>query len=215
MKMRAVAVAVAMLAISTTGAKAANLLIDGGFEGGTDPGVFTTYYAGDTGLTGWTIDGGSVDHIGTYWISAEGGRSLDLSGYTAGSIHQDFATQIGKQYNVSFSLAGNPDNPSDPIKNLDMGIDTGLTLFPHSYSFDTTGHSDAAMGWETITFSFIADTNLARIFFTSLNDNPYGPALDNISVSAVPLPAALPLFFSGLAGLGLFGRRRRKATVSA
>jgi hypothetical protein len=37
-----------------------------------------------------------------------------------------------------------------------------------------------------------------------------GPALDDASVTAVPLPAALPLFASGLVGLGWLSRRRRK-----
>ncbi len=32
-------------------------------------------------------------------------------------------------------------------------------------------------------------------------------------VSAVPLPAALPLFLSALAGLGLMGWRRKRATA--
>ena len=33
---------------------------------------------------------------------------------------------------------------------------------------------------------------------------------DNVSVNAVPLPTALPLFATGLVGLGLLSRRRRK-----
>ena len=43
-------------------------------------------------------------------------------------------------------------------------------------------------------------------------------ALDNVSVSAVsatPLPAALPLFATGLGALGLLGwRRKRKASAA-
>ena len=46
-------------------------------------------------------------------------------------------------------------------------------------------------------------------------DNPgdYGDNIGGVSLSvqAVPLPAALPLFLSALAGLGFFGRRRSKA----
>jgi hypothetical protein len=42
-------------------------------------------------------------------------------------------------------------------------------------------------------------------------------AIDNVVVSdaaATPLPAALPLFATGLAGLGWFARRRRKQTLA-
>ena len=35
------------------------------------------------------------------------------------------------------------------------------------------------------------------------------------TVSEVPLPAALPLFASGLAGLGLLGWRRKKKAIAA
>jgi hypothetical protein len=38
------------------------------------------------------------------------------------------------------------------------------------------------------------------------------PTIDNTALSIVPLPAALPLFASGIGGLGLLGwRRKRKA----
>ena len=44
----------------------------------------------------------------------------------------------------------------------------------------------------------------------------YGPALDNVALNAVPLPAALPLFAAGLGAMGYFGsRRRRKAALAA
>ena len=41
--------------------------------------------------------------------------------------------------------------------------------------------------------------------------------VDTLTISATPLPAALPLFASGAAGLGLLGwkRRRKKATTIA
>ena len=48
-------------------------------------------------------------------------------------------------------------------------------------------------------------------------DNPadYGDNIGGVSLSvqAVPLPAALPLFLAALAGLGLFGWKRRYATA--
>jgi hypothetical protein len=39
--------------------------------------------------------------------------------------------------------------------------------------------------------------------------------LSNVPVSNVPLPAALPLFATGLAGLGLLGRRRKRKDIAA
>ncbi len=56
-----------------------------------------------------------------------------------------------------------------------------------------------------------------------LDDNGAGPddnhddmmirlSIDQGSISTVPLPAALPLMISGLAGLGLIARRRKRET---
>lgn len=45
------------------------------------------------------------------------------------------------------------------------------------------------------------------------NTNVFGPP--SLTVSTVPVPAALPLFLSALAGLGFFGRRRKRAAAVA
>lgn len=41
-----------------------------------------------------------------------------------------------------------------------------------------------------------------------------GLVLDNLAVAPVPVPAALPLLLSGLAGLGAMARRRRRAAAA-
>src|SRR5215210_6015413 len=44
---------------------------NGSFEAGTPaPGEFEVLTVGATQMTGWTISAGSVDWIGTYWVSA-------------------------------------------------------------------------------------------------------------------------------------------------
>ena len=89
----------------------ANLVFNGSFEIGADPGSFTTLNAVDNSIPGWTVTGGSVDYIGSYWQASNGVRSLDMDGYNAaGAIaSQTFATVAGLAYWVSFDLAGNTD----------------------------------------------------------------------------------------------------------
>lgn len=58
-------------------------------------------------------------------------------------------------------------------------------------------------GGETFSSLLIAGAGQPGAFFETYK-------LDNVAVSAVPIPAALPLFLSALAVLGLLGWRRRK-----
>jgi hypothetical protein len=67
---------------------------------------------------------------------------------------------------------------------------------------------DATPGLQTAVFNL---ANLISVEWV-IPSGGYGAQVDNIvaDVSAVPVPAALPLFASALAGLGLFGARRRQ-----
>lgn len=57
----------------------ANLLTNGSFETGPNPGSFTNFAAGSTAITGWTVSTpGNIDYIGSLWVAANGSRSLDL-----------------------------------------------------------------------------------------------------------------------------------------
>jgi choice-of-anchor C domain-containing protein len=162
-------------------AVAASLNSNGSFENGTAPGVFTTLFAGDTtNLTDWTVVSGSVDYIGTYWQASEGSRSLDMSGDNAGAVSQTLATVAGHTYTVNFDLAGNPDG--GPVVNT-LGVDVGGVST--NYTFDTTGHSRPAMGWETQTYEFTATSPSTTLTFTSMDNTFFGPALDNVVVMDV------------------------------
>jgi hypothetical protein len=61
-----------------------------------------------------------------------------------------------------------------------------------------------------VTYTFPGFNNLSSVVVTSI-DGQF-PVVDDITLAAsqVPVPASLPLFLSGLAGLGLFVRRRIK-----
>nr|WP_315473357.1 choice-of-anchor C family protein [uncultured Rhodoferax sp.] len=199
----------ALVALSPFAAAAPNLITNGSFEsnGADFSGGFTTFAQGSTALTGWTITGGSVDLINEYWRPSQGRFSLDLSGETDGTIAQTFITVVGQKYVVSFDMAGNPvDN--DTIKYLQVGLSQQPI-----YSFNTTGQTRANMGWTTKSFVFQAVSTQSTLHFAGLQDSPYGVALDNISVSAVPEPETFAMLLAGLGLIGAAARRKRQAAA--
>ena len=202
------------IAVPLHGAQAVTIT-NGSFESGLNNiGDFTTINATDSSsITGWTVSSGSVDYIGTYWNAADGHRSLDMNGLSAGTISQ-MVTGLtnGQQYRVTFDLAGNTDaGPS--TKTLDVMANAG----PSSYSFSTVGHSRTNMGWVTESFVFTADGTSDLLSFSSTvflggtleNPAAFGPALDNVAISATPLPSTWLMLFSGFVGLGFFACHRK------
>lgn len=86
--------------------------------------------------------------------------------------------------------------PSTHIKTLQVSA-AGLN---QQYQFDDTGRSSTDMGWMTEHFQFTATSTSTALTFLSLTTSGgfngqqwFGPALDNVRVSAVPLPGALAL----------------------
>jgi choice-of-anchor C domain-containing protein len=209
MKFSKTRLAALALAVTAPMASAApNLITNGSFESNVFgfSGSVSTLSAGSNALTGWTINSGTVDLVNTYWAASQGQYSLDLSGEQDGTISQSFATVVGQTYQVSFDMAGNPTD-GDKVKYLQVGL-SNLPL----YEFDTTGKTHSNMGWTTKTFVFQAVSTSSTLFFAGLQDSPYGVALDNVSVSAVPEPETYALL---LAGMGLVGAAARRKSVNA
>jgi len=198
--------AIAAFAALAPMSQAAELVTNGGFEDSSFSGAFTTYGTGG-GLNGWTIESGSVDLINSYWQPASGHYSLDLNGNGPGVISQSIATEIGRTYNVSFSMAGNTDG-GGALKVITVGAGGD-----HSFTFDSTGKSHGDMGWITKSFSFVADSTSSTLRFSGSGDNTYyGAALDNISVTAAPVPEpeTYAMLVAGLGLLGFMARRKQK-----
>jgi choice-of-anchor C domain-containing protein len=140
---------------------------------------FQQLNAGDTSLTGWTVDAGSVDWIGEYWQAPEGAMSVDMSGANAGTLSQTFETTIGNTYTVSFLLSGNP--AGEPvIKTLDVSA-TGGTV--GNYTHDTTGTDLTSMVWTPETYTFLATSASTTLSFISTTATAWGPAIDNVAVT--------------------------------
>lgn len=206
----------ALAALATAVSAQAAIVTNGSFEAGTAPGVFTTYGTGSPAISGWTIGIGNVDYIGSYWQASDGVRSIDLNGGTIGTISQTIMLNPGSRYVLTFDMSANPDgglgrNPYD--------VAVGLTgVAPSAFSYALTGaNSRSNMLWSGRTLTFTAVNAATVLSFTSLQANGccFGPALDNVSVSAVPEPATWSMLIIGFGLVGVGARRRNRAVAAA
>ena len=200
---------VSLAALALVGATAANAatLTNGSFETfGTLTGAI---HAGSGTLTGWTVESGSVDVIGSgLWAPSDGAHSLDLAGDSPGTISQNIGGLItGRDYTLSFDLAANTYPFDTVIKEVAVTVGGATTNF----TFDRTGHSPASMGWTTQAVVFTASGADTLLRFTAGLSGASGPALDNVRVelNAVPIPGAALMLGTALAGLGVARRRKR------
>ena len=203
-------IAITALALMATTSQAATI-VNGSFESGSFTAAgFDTLAAGNTSITGWTIGGAGVDWIGNYWQASNGNRSIDLSALSAGSLSQSFSTVIGQRYNVKFDLAGNPDG-GPALKQMVVTIND---VDAATFDFTTGATSRANMGWIGNQYNFTATSTSSTLKFTSLTQTPSGPALDNVSISAVPEASTWALLIAGFGMVGVSARRRRGSVAA-
>lgn len=169
-------------------------------------------------LTGWTLLNGSgmciaVASGGGFFgcqpppppmIAPRGNYSLYDGPYgDTRSVTQDVATLPGVGYNVGFWLANAPANPDHPESVRFIDITFGAT------NLVSLANQAAYFDWIHYTFHDVvaaaASTTLS--FGPGENDWSYW-VIDDVSVTAVPEPAAV--FFTGTMLLGLAGALKRK-----
>lgn len=204
----------ATLTFGASASSAAVAIVNGSFESGSiDPGAFTTLGLGSTAITGWVVGGLGIDYIGTYWQAADGNRSIDLSGNDKGSISQLLTgLTIGQGYTVTFALAGNPDGGGST--KVAVASDGGSQS--SVFNFLQGGNTKSNMGWIDQTFNFTATGTSANLTFSATQNDPYGPALDNVRISsAVPEPAMWMMMIAGFGLVGATLRRDRQVGARA
>jgi len=174
-------------------------IINGSFETGD----FTGWISTGTG-NNVTPNEGSTD--GIYAASFNGGEVVGN-----GTLSQSFTTVIGNTYLLDFDYGVfNAPNIAIPqTQNLRVELIGGSTLL--SQILTDTGSNPNV--FTTYAFGFTADSISTTLSFTDLTTLSQSAStdfvIDNVSVSPVPVPAAVWLFGSGL--LGLIGAARRKA----
>jgi len=161
----------------------ANVVRNAGFEKPLVGVGFETFIAGQH-FVGWDVTAGSVDLTGTRWQAARGLQAIDLSGSGGsleGEIRQLVPTTSGTKYRLKFDLAGNPECGGG-VKELvvSWGVRQVADL-----TFDTTGHTNADMGWETHTYTVFGNGRERPLVFRSLTPIFCGPMLDRVRVKEV------------------------------
>ncbi|WP_337174532.1 DUF642 domain-containing protein [Paludisphaera sp.] len=224
------------IAIAPSGARAANLIQNGGFEDPTvGGGSYQTIGVGSGALPFWTIvgnPGNNVDLVQTAYSedppngvspfnAYEGLNSLDLTGNgnvgTAVGIQQSVATVVGRQYTLSFFVGRATPREGytgfhayDGDATVDLSLDGGVTRLSFTNSNSTPGQID----WQAFSHTFTAiDTTTLISFY---NGTPLIPpanfaGLDDVRLEAVPEPASVAMLASGALGLAFLRFARRRA----
>jgi hypothetical protein len=133
------------------------------------------------------------------------GNSIKFDANTAGETATfSFASVPGEL--LSINVTGQ-NNSSSFFNFL---IDAGNGIF-----VSLASNINFGSGFNTITLpSFVDAGTIDRLQIVNGGTNS-GGQISGVAVNVVPLPAAIMLFMSGLAGMFLVGRRKRKVTATA
>jgi len=173
-------------------ASAATISFGGSFSGvgsGGSPPVFNESFSG----TGTDATFGAFNITESATIDLTGAPTVQVSN---GNVAFDF---VPGGFTASFTGTGTASGPSATVA-ITFSILSGLL----------SGETGTLNG----TGIFNSDTRVLDVTYNGTITGP-GPLLGfidgpTVDVSATPLPATLPLFVSGLGGLGLLGWRRKR-----
>lgn len=219
-KALAAAAAISLVAFaSPASALGVNLLTNGGFEdmtgidplGNPDWGVYQNIPGWEsfdgTGIEiqrgnigGSTAYGGSLNKVE---LDSDPSRGGEAGQGTNSSMEQSVALSAGT-YKFSFMYRGRTNNSG--TNGIDFLL-SNTTVGPDS----VTGVAND--GWTLVErmFTLVTDASVTVEFWATGTEDRLGGYIDDVRLTAVPLPPAMALFGAALAGLGFLGRRRRKS----
>ena len=194
--------ATAVLGLGLTGAASATTIFSDNFDADAQ-GL-------SVGLSQWAVTSGSIDVIGPGffdWCGAGQGNCLDMNGSTgaAGRIETTILGLIvGKIYTLTFDFGNNQNSQSSSVAEV-LSFGLGATSYVLNIFAQPTLTASGA-------YTFVAGSTVETLFFADTGTTPGdngGPLLDNVVLSAVPLPAGGLLLLGALGGIAAL--RRRKA----
>jgi len=200
----------AAVVLALTGAAAAqaatvngNLVVNGSFEA---PVVNGWTILQNGALTGWTA--GSPNGVEvrnqTAGLAQDGKQFVELDTTANSWISQVINTKIGQEYTLSFWYS--------PREGRGVATDNQINASINDVVVRTLTGTGLAQGhqWTNVIYTFVAGTASTTLKFAAAGaSNSFGGSLDNVSLTATPLPGAALLFGTALAGFFGFSNRRK------
>jgi hypothetical protein len=191
-------------------ASASNLLVNGSFENPTQAeGTWQVYYPS---VEGWTVTAGPGLEIRNSVVgeAQHGQNFVELDSHNGTDTNSAITQTIsgltaGATYEVSYWYSPRIGQPASTngIKALWNGLQKDAV----------TALGGSANSWINYTFLVTALNSTNTLSFAAYgNDDSLGGNIDNVSLSAVPLPAAAWLFGSALLGFGVLRRKQQQTT---
>ncbi|WP_294606513.1 VPLPA-CTERM sorting domain-containing protein [uncultured Roseovarius sp.] len=160
----------------------------------------TTELNADSAFFGgnWAVSGGTVDYLveGSDFgnLCVGGGSCIDLDGSTNDAGLFSSISFAAGSYVLDLSLFGSGRGSTESVT---------ISLGNWSTTIGSIGSTDDASG------SWAFSTDGGALTFQNAGGDNIGAILSDVTLSAVPLPAGLPLLATGLGLIGLIGRRRK------
>lgn len=195
--------ALAAVLAASGAAHAAPLVVNGSFE---DPGVSSGTWNVFSSLPGWSSNNGIEVRNDVVGEAQDGQNFVELDGNRNSDMWQTITTVAGQLYELSFYYAP---RIGVPAGSNGISVWWGNTLLTNP-AITASGIGSTSNNWSLYTYTVLGTGSDVLNFAAVGTSDTLGGNIDNVAVSAVPLPGAALLFGSALFGAGALRRRNKQ-----